>query len=162
MASRARTTPSSPTARPSRSHTTPELREISSDALFGRWLRAQGLRLTPHRKAVVHALRISPAPLSAEELHRKVPQAHLVTLYRTLDMLFRANIVRSIGLDQERAHFELAFDHHHHIVCVSCERIEDVHVKDKKLEKEALAVSDKFRRITNHSLEFFGLCNTCA
>jgi Fur family ferric uptake transcriptional regulator len=135
-------------------------KELSSNALFGQWLHKQGLRLTPHRMAVLEALRTA-SPLSAEALHKKVPQAHLVTLYRTLDTFSRAGVVRTIGIDPTRATFELALDHHHHIVCLSCERVEDVRLTDALLERQALKKSRQFRSIQNHSLEFFGLCNTC-
>jgi Fur family transcriptional regulator, peroxide stress response regulator len=137
-------------------------REVANDALFGRWLRAQGLKLTPHRAAVLRALRAAPAPLSAEALAKQIPQAHLVTLYRTLETFARAGVVRTVGLEPERARFELNFDHHHHIVCTSCERVEGVRLKDKALERAALRGARNFRTISRHTLEFFGLCKSCA
>jgi Fe2+ or Zn2+ uptake regulation protein len=136
--------------------------EIKNDALFRQWLRAQGLKLTPHRRSVLTVLRNSHSPLSIKALHKKVPHAHFVTLYRTLAMFERAGVVRKIGLSDERARFELAFDHHHHIVCTSCEKVEDVEVPDKKLEQQALAKSRQFRAIERHALEFFGICKHCA
>jgi Fe2+ or Zn2+ uptake regulation protein len=135
--------------------------ELRSTALFARWLRAQGLKLTPQRTAVLEVLRNARAPLSVEALAKKAPRPHLVTLYRTLAMLERAGVVRKVGFNDERARFELAFDHHHHLVCTSCEVTEDVDIKDRELERRALARSKQFRTIERHTLEFFGICNRC-
>lgn len=127
-------------------------------------LRNAGLRATPKRAAIFGALASAATPRTAESLYASLPKpkANLATVYRTLESFEKAGLVRRVDLRHGHAHFELAGDEHHHLVCTSCSKIEDFKDCDvAPLTKRVLKGSKKFNTITSHSLEFFGLCNSC-
>lgn len=125
-------------------------------------LRALRLRATPQRLAVVTALMRRSRPSSVEELVRASKNAFdVATAYRTLDVLAAGRVVRKLRINDERALYELADDHHHHAVCTSCGGISDISMcVPDDLPKKVKRVSG-FSRIDSHTLEFFGLCASC-
>jgi Fur family ferric uptake transcriptional regulator len=50
-------------------------------------------------------------------------------------------------------------NHHHHLVCNSCGKIEDIRLNEQKFIKE-VAVKSQFL-VDHHHLEFFGYCSNC-
>lgn len=84
-----------------------------------------------------------------------------VTIYRSLDALYKAQIVKRVNLEHDHAHFELAVgrEHHHHAVCRDCGYIENIEIPHApKPEKEAMKRTRGFSFLDTYSLEFFGLC----
>ncbi|MBL8158708.1 transcriptional repressor [bacterium] len=125
-------------------------------------LRGAGLRATPQRLALLHALGKARGPQTAEELHAKA-DADLVTIYRNLQSLVKAGIVHEVRFKDTAVRFELSHGHHHHIVCTSCGLIEELEgCRNSPLEHQALHASSRFSRINDHALEFFGICRSCA
>jgi Fur family ferric uptake transcriptional regulator len=74
-----------------------------------------------------------------------------------------SGLVRQIDFQHGIAYYELAsLGRHHHAVCTDCKLVEDVAgVCSETLNKQALKKSG-FAAIKTHSLEFFGLCKSCA
>lgn len=125
-------------------------------------LRKNGLRATPQRIALLRALERAHKPQTAEELHAKT-DADLVTIYRNLQSLAAAGVVREVRFKDASVRYELSHGHHHHIVCTSCGVIEELESCDtSSLDRQTLEASKKFSRINEHALEFFGLCKSCA
>lgn len=135
--------------------------KTDSEALL---LRAKGLRATPARVALLSALMRARGPLSADDLHAKVPSADLVTVYRALQNFTAAGLVREVRFKDATARYEFAHGaHHHHLVCTGCGMIDELPECDvAALEQEVLAKSKRFAAIEEHALEFFGTCAVCA
>ena len=84
-------------------------------------------------------------------------------------MLEQAGVVRRVITEGDFARFELAEDlteHHHHLVCSSCGRVEDVRVPpafeadmDRTLDR--LARKARFATVS-HRLDLIGTCRECA
>ena len=130
-------------------------------------LRRQGLKVTPQRLELISLLAQLKRPMSAHEIKAKWKQGDIdtVTLYRALDALVDASIVRRVDLQHGHTDYELVMpgEHHHHLVCTSCGTIEDfAGCPGKNMEKLALKSSSKFAALREHSLEFFGTCKACA
>lgn len=129
-------------------------------------LRKQGLKATPTRLAVMQVLSESTAPLSIQDVLKKVGKQKMdqVTAYRILQTLNEVGVVRKIDLHHNRSYFELAPQtDHHHIICTECGKMEDVEgcvVED--MLKSTLKQSKQFAQLTEHSFEIFGLCKECA
>lgn len=134
-------------------------------------LRARGERLTPVRRLMIELFVQSEAPISAEDvraaLAEKKVTVNKTTVYREFEFLLTAGFIRPVYLNDQRKYYELALldnEHHHHVVCRDCGRIEDIELGDIEkllvpLEKR-LAKKIKFADI-RHSLEFFGWCGKC-
>jgi len=126
-------------------------------------LRSYGFRATVGRIVLIETLSKCPKPESIEKITKLVSRfIDAANVYRALEAFTLIGIVRKIDFRDSKTYYELALDrhHHHHIMCVKCNRIEDVH--GPSLEKNALSQSKAFSSIDNHSLEFFGVCRTCA
>jgi Fur family ferric uptake transcriptional regulator len=126
-------------------------------------LQSAGLKNTLSRLAILEVLSELKQPETAQDIHKKLKKIDLVTLYRTLTTLEKSGVLRVVDVRKNAVHYELDTNHHHHIVCTDCDKIEDFENKEieKVLEKIAKK-SKQFSDIKNHSLELFGLCRNCA
>lgn len=101
-------------------------------------LRDKGLRSTPQRRAVLHAI-AGKAHVTAADIAATVASAGSAPgsvavgelsrqgLYNILDDLRRVGLVRVIEPAGSPALFELHHgDNHHHMVCRGCGRVRDV------------------------------------
>lgn len=130
---------------------------------FARMLRKHGFRATLGRVSLLEVLKNAGKPVSVEyvvkHMHGKLDQANA---YRALEAFLASGLVRRIDLGHDHAHYELASgNHHHHLVCESCGKVADVEVAEEEMEHAALRAAREFRSVRTHSLEFFGLCNSC-
>jgi Fur family ferric uptake transcriptional regulator len=127
-------------------------------------LRANGLRATPHRVALIGTLATATAPKTAEEIHARMESVDLVTVYRNLQALTAANLVKEVRFKDASVRYELIDEgsHHHHLVCKGCGAIDELEGCDvTALEKEILKRSKRFASVDEHALEFFGTCKGC-
>ena len=133
---------------------------------FSDLLHKSGLRATEGRIHLLKILSAEKKPITIEQIGKKLSGSlDMVTLYRALEALKDARIVERMDLQHGHAHYELLVDrpHHHHAVCRSCGTIEDIEIPHvAKPEKEAERRAKKFSVIDSFSLEFFGLCTSCA
>lgn len=125
-----------------------------------------GFRATKPRLALLSFLEKKSAPLLISEIVSglKPHKVDQVTVYRMIEAFTKAGIVREVNLQGDRPRYELAdLEHdHHHIVCTNCRKVEDfVDCDTERLEKKALQQSH-FSKITGHSFDLYGLCDSCA
>ena len=119
-------------------------------------------RATPKRIALMTTLKKAEQPLSAEIIHTQMRGVDLVTVYRNLQEFLKAGIVHEVRFKDGIVRYELAHSHHHHIVCTTCGLVEELDMCEAALEKKALKHSRRFATVSEHALEFFGLCKKCA
>lgn len=129
-------------------------------------LKARGHRITKARVKIIEIFLGNPTPLLVEDISRllktKGVRANLTTVYREIDFLKDENLVKEIQFGEGKKRYEIKPDaHHHHLVCISCEKIDDVLLPhDLDRHEQKIAEQKKFQ-ILNHSLEFFGRCANC-
>lgn len=136
----------------------------SVSAILGQ-LKASGFRHTVVRTALIEILASGGKPKSVPDLtdalaDRKLP-VNKTTLYRELEFLKQQGIVTDVRLNERQTRYELTGDHHHHLVCTSCDRVEDVEVDRDLEEQERMIERATNFKITRHALEFFGVCGFC-
>ena len=83
-------------------------------------------------------------------------------------MLERSGVVNRISIRGDRAYFELAeplLSHHHHLVCVACGAIEDIHLDDELEDLVDRNLAEAARRAAftplRHLLDLHGHCSKC-
>ena len=90
-------------------------------------LRRRGQRITTGRRAIVEVV-AGRGGLSAEEIARRVqvthPDVHASTVYRTLETLEEADLLRHVHLGHGPARWQLADDPYHHLVCEACDTVQ--------------------------------------
>jgi len=134
-------------------------------------LKEKGCKITPARLAILEIFSKTNLPLNAGGVCRKLSKVkgkriNEVTVYRTLFSFAEKGILQRVDLRKDSVYFELIRKHHHHIVCTSCETVEDFDNNEieKVIEKawgRIVGKSSKFKNIKEHSLELFGVCVKC-
>jgi Fe2+ or Zn2+ uptake regulation protein len=129
-------------------------------------IREKGFKSTVYRKMLLELLIREHRPLSVGEMleffSQKKMEPNKTTLYREVYFLIDQGILKELDLGDDRKRYELShLDHHHHLICEKCNSIEDVVIDEdlKTIEKNIL-VRNSFK-VTDHTLEFFGLCKKC-
>jgi Fur family ferric uptake transcriptional regulator len=138
------------------------------DAVAAR-LQAVGQRLTTNRQALLDALTAAARPLTIPEILDERPDLAQSSAYRNLVVLEEAGVVHRVLGTDEFARWELAEDlagHHHHLICASCGRVEDVPAS-AGLERSVAAAAAAITRTTgfrtqHHRLDLVGVCESCS
>ncbi len=132
---------------------------------FTELLRQAGYKATSGRLKILEILKAQAEPLSIQELMQKLSGEKIdqATVYRVLDVLQKVGVVRQVNLRHGHADYEFADkEDHHHLVCIRCNRIENIPGCDSELViQQALSQAKGFSRITQHAFEFFGICKAC-
>ena len=103
---------------------------------------------------------------TAQELHARLARTHprlgLATVYRTLEMLRELGLVASTRRGGgELAYLYCAGDHHHHAICTRCGRVDEVPCRSLPGFERMLSSGLRFQ-LTEHQLEFYGVCARCS
>jgi len=106
-------------------------------------LKTEGLRHTKQRQQVWDEIRISSEHRDAEEIYiainkNKDLKVSRATVYRTIDVLVKNNLVRKMDLGDGRALYEHKIDdgHHDHIICVETGKIIEFYNEDLEILQE--------------------------
>jgi Fe2+ or Zn2+ uptake regulation protein len=91
------------------------------------------------------------------------------SVYRNLALLEQAQVVHRVITSDEFARYELVEDlteHHHHLICSSCGKVEDF-TATPQLERSAEAALGRIAAragfsVRSHRLDMVGLCRDCA
>lgn len=132
-----------------------------------RLLRATGGRMTVPRRAVIAALAEADDHVTAEELVTRVqgvsPDVHRSSVYRTLDLLTAAGVVRHVHVNPGGTAYHLADTgpHHLHAQCQVCGLVLDVRVDLLASARQELADTAGFRLDPGH-VALSGTCANCA
>ena len=126
-------------------------------------LRRKGLRVTGPRVAVLQFLAASPHHPTAEDVgaavNRLVPTASRASIYNVLRSLRTAGLIDEIVLDDAVTRYDANLEPHHHFVCESCGRVEDVPWESfPQLPKRRLPAG---QRVEGYTLTLRGTCADC-
>lgn len=128
-------------------------------------LRQSGCRMTPQRMAVIKILGSSTQHPSVEqifaEMQPEYPATSLATVYKTVTLLKELGEVLELGFGAGSNHYDGRLPvSHPHLVCTKCAKIEDADLGSMERLARQLAAKSGYQ-ITNHRLDFFGLCSHC-
>ena len=104
-------------------------------------LKSEGLRYTKQRQQVWDEIRSSSEHRDAEQIYIQINKiarqkqdlkVSRATVYRTIDVLVKNNLVRKMELGDGRALYEHKIDdgHHDHIICVETGKIIEFYDED--------------------------------
>jgi len=123
------------------------------------------VRMTRQRRAIPEALKRPGEHLTADGVQervrrRRISNISLGTVYRNLEILSRAGLIRKLCLGGGSRQYDGGIHRHDHVRCVECGRIEDVPADPFADPDAAARRSSDFERL-GHPLEFEGLCADC-
>ena len=129
-------------------------------------LKQAGLKVTLPRVKILNILECSEQHhLSAEGVYRQLlkqgDEIGLATVYRVLTQFEDAGLVIRHNFEGGSSVFEVAHaDHHDHIVCIRCGRVEEF--QDEVIEQRQKDIARRLSyTLTNHQLNLYGLCPGC-
>jgi len=135
---------------------------------FAAYCRSHGLSVTHQRLAIFEALAASREHPSAEQLHRavqrRIPALSLATVYKNLEALKSIGAVADVNPLHEQGRYEAALPGtgagkpHHHLVCVSCQKVRDLH--DSGLDRLHVRDAQGFD-VRAVRVQAEGLCPEC-
>jgi Fur family transcriptional regulator, ferric uptake regulator len=140
--------------------------------LFRRYLREQGLPITPQRELVASAIFSMEGHKSVGEIEKLVEdypggdgkKVGKATIYRTVDILVKSGLVKKHDFGKDNtARYEHLFGQtpvHEHLVCLGCDRIVEFESPEVIRVQERVAALNGFVPV-RHRLEVFGYCSTC-
>jgi Fe2+ or Zn2+ uptake regulation protein len=129
-----------------------------------RVLRAQGLRMTPQRLAILQEVMATPGYIAPGDVvarvQAKVPGVSAATVYRTLERLEQRGVLTHVHLESGIGYHRVDEVPHAHLMCVGCStQLELPHSSLRDLER-LLERDQGFRAdFTHHPIS--GLCADC-
>ncbi|HEX9437498.1 MAG TPA: Fur family transcriptional regulator [Candidatus Limnocylindria bacterium] len=135
-----------------------------SAALASR-ITSRGRRLTRQRVVVAEALARTGMATSAQELYEQLrprhPRLGLATVYRALEAQVESGMAQRLERPGHvYAYIACSPEHHHHLVCTSCQRVQDV---DETVVASMLrGVRERHGFTVDHArLDLYGQCAAC-
>jgi Fur family transcriptional regulator, ferric uptake regulator len=120
------------------------------------------------RTSIIELLDEQSCALSAaeiqEQLQRRGREASRASIYRVMEELESIGLLARVEVGQGTTRFEPArgaADHHHHLVCERCGRLEPF--SDDGLERAIERVSERLALdVSEHEIVLRGACRSCA
>jgi Fur family transcriptional regulator, ferric uptake regulator len=122
-------------------------------------LRAEGVRITRQRKAILLVLADSSDHPDALEIHRRVqeadPATSLSTVYRTMAILERRGVIHRHSFEGAPSRFETAdLDHHDHIIDIDTGKV--IEFSSARIEElQAQIAAELGFEVVRHRLELY-------
>jgi len=130
-------------------------------------LKSMGLKATYPRLKVLDVFRKGEfRHMSAEDVYRALMadnvEIGLATVYRVLTQFEQAGLLTRSQFDSGKAVFELnEGDHHDHLVCTHCGRVEEFFDEVIERRQHNIAKDHNFL-LTGHAMALYGVCPQCA
>jgi Fur family ferric uptake transcriptional regulator len=145
----------------------PDVRTSPFIRLFGRYLREHGLPVTHQREAVAEVVFSSQAHLSVDEIEAELrgtgERIGKATIYRTLDLLVRSQLVAEHDFGEGFKRYEHRLSQqpvHEHLICLECGKV--LEFRSAEVQRiEAKVSAEMGFKTARHKLEIYGLCNEC-
>ena len=131
-------------------------------------LSARGIRLTRQRRVLLQVMETARRHLDAGEILERAqkmdPAVHLVTVYRTIDLLKKEGLIDELDLLHlrgDRHYYETHGPRDHiHVACLRCGKVREFESRLYEQLKEQIA-RDFDMQVTVSRTEVGGICNDC-
>jgi Fe2+ or Zn2+ uptake regulation protein len=128
-------------------------------------IRPENSRITPVRKALQGFFEKQEIPVDYAQimayLEKNALKVNKTTVYRQLDFLLEQGLIQELDFGEGKKRYELKKEHHHHLICTDCNKVECIEIKENFKGQEAEINKKTNFKISGHMLEFFGQCGSC-
>ena len=137
--------------------------EVEREAL-SRYLEKHNLKRTKQRDLILEIFLKAKQHVSSDELYQAVraeyPNIGYTTVYRTMKLLCDAGLDSERHFDDGVRRYEIAHEHHDHLVCTRCGRI--IEFECEMIEAAQQKIADRYGfRVLRHRHELYGHCSHC-
>ena len=137
--------------------------EVEHRALAS-YLEEHNLKSTKQRGAILDVFLNASGHITSDALFQKVREKHpnigYTTVYRTMKLLCDAGLAAERHFDDGIARFEIAHEHHDHLVCTRCGKIIEFECEMIEETQNQIAERHGFR-VLRHRHELYGHCRDC-
>ena len=126
--------------------------------------KAARMKVTPQRLLIFRALVRDHSHPSPDKIFRSIKRSHPTishaTVYTTLEAFARHGIIARLTPLHDTVRFDPMTEPHHHLVCVHCKEVTNIHEPDF----DALAIPEQVRRhntVLGHSVFVNVICPAC-
>ena len=144
-----------------------ELPAVVHDEIARR-LAGDDQRYTRLRRALVETLAASGRPLTIPEILAATPNLPQSSAYRNVTTLMDAGVVRRVAGTDDHGRFEQAegfSGHHHHLVCATCGKVDDIRASPRLeralAEATRAAADEQGYDVIEHRFDLVGVCPDC-
>ena len=128
-------------------------------------LAGRGVAITPRRAKLLEVLIESDRHPSVSEIHdevrRSFPSTSLATVYNTIELLKDADQVLEIEFSGAANRYDGRRPQAHpHLICLSCERIDDMDTAEDDDPLDAISAATGYR-IVRRRTDYYGVCPEC-
>lgn len=125
-----------------------------------RLLKQKKIEPTKSRIEILSLIMQNKYPSDSSYLVSKSLNLNRVTIFRTLNYLTEKSILKKLEFKEGKARYEVSLKDHHHLICNSCGKIEEIKGCILGSLMKLIEKKKKFL-IKDHRLDFFGLCSGC-
>lgn len=122
------------------------------------------VRKTKQREVILDVLRNTDCHPTADwiyqEVRKELPNISLGTVYRNLRCLTEMGEALELCYGSTYSRFDGNPEPHYHFVCEKCGQVYDMGMTVMR-DLEKLAAADTGFTVTDHRLEFYGICSAC-
>ncbi|MCF8008764.1 MAG: transcriptional repressor [Halanaerobiales bacterium] len=122
-------------------------------------------RMTKQRKTIINILKDTDTHPTAEwiydQVKKEIPKISLGTVYRNLNLLAEKDQITVINYANEQSHYDGNTKNHYHFKCKNCKRIYDLDLDLFSKDLNKIANQNTNFKVSDHRLEFYGLCPIC-
>jgi len=97
---------------------------------FRELCQENGIAVTHQRQVLYEVMKTMHGHPSPEEVYarvkKKVPAISLATVYKNLNRFLKAGMLQEMSVHHGSLRVEVKDHPHHHLVCTSCKKIEDI------------------------------------
>ena len=127
-------------------------------------IKSLPMRSTKQRAMILEVLKGTKTHPTAGWIYEQVKEQYsnisLGTIYRNLNLLKDTGIIKELKFGKNTARYDANFEHHHHIFCLECGRLEDISCTVHPDLTETVEAENGYK-IISHQLEFSGICPDC-
>ena len=134
---------------------------------FKQLLRSNNLKQTKQRELILETIYNNNGHFTPEDIYNLIKESSpdiklgIATVYRTLALLEEAGIVSSISFGAQGKKYEFGLkEHHDHLVCIQCGKIEEF-IDDFIEKRQELIAKQHSFKMTGHIMKIVGICKTC-
>ena len=131
-------------------------------------LKERGIRLTRQRRVILEVMDAAEQHLDVDQILERAqkidPEVHLVTVYRTIDLLKKQGLIDELDLLHlrgDRHYYETHGPRDHiHVACLRCGKVREFESRLYEQLKAQIA-TDCDIQVTVTRTEVGGICNEC-
>jgi Fur family ferric uptake transcriptional regulator len=137
--------------------------EVEFEALAA-YLEKNHLKQTRQRELILQTFLEANRHVTSDDLYQAVRKEHsnigYTTVYRTMKLLVEAGLATERHFDDGITRYEIEQEHHDHLVCVKCGKIQEFECEEIE-ERQNEVASEYGFEVLRHRHELYGHCSSC-